>query len=188
MKRVLFNIIMILTVFLGNSFKSYTQQKSIYDFKVETVDGELFDFKKLKGKKFLIVNVASKCGLTPQYEKLQELYDQFGRDNFEIIAFPSNNFAEQEPGTNKEIKEFCSVNFNISFPIMAKVSVKGEDIAPIYKWLTNKSENGVLNAEVAWNFQKFLIDENGQLIKSIDPKIDPKDDVITKWITNNDLD
>lgn len=182
MKRVLFNAIMVSAIFLTTAFKGHAQQKTIYDFKVETIDGDMFDFNNLKGKKLLIVNVASKCGLTPQYEKLQELYELYGNDNFEIIAFPSNNFAEQEPGSNKEIKEFCSINFNISFPIMAKLSVKGDNIAPIYKWLTDKSENGVLDTEVSWNFQKFLIDEKGKLIKSISPKIDPTDNVITKWI------
>ena len=184
MKRILLNTGIFLIPFLATSFKSYSQEKSIYDFKVETVDGDMFDFQKLKGKKILIVNVASKCGLTPQYERLQELYLQHGNEKFEIIAFPANNFAKQEPGSNKEIKDFCSINFNISFPIMAKLSVKGEDIAPIYKWLTKKSENGVLDTEVSWNFQKFLIDEKGKVVKSIPPKTDPMDKIITEWITN----
>lgn len=113
---------------------------------------------------------------------MQELYDEYRDRNFEIIAFPANNFAGQEPGSNKEIKEFCSINFNITFPIMAKVSVKGNDIAPIYKWLTQKDENGFLDSEVSWNFQKFLINEKGELVKSIAPKTSPKDREITQWI------
>jgi len=182
MKKIYFILALTLIAILFVNNISSAQQKSIYDFKVENIDGEEFDFSKLKGKKVLIVNVASKCGLTPQYEKLQELYDEYRDRNFEIIAFPANNFAGQEPGSNKEIKEFCSINFNITFPIMAKVSVKGNDIAPIYKWLTQKDENGFLDSEVSWNFQKFLINEKGELVKSIAPKTSPKDREITQWI------
>lgn len=184
MKKIFLISALVLMAILLINQKSYAQQKSLYDFKVENVDGEAFDFSKLKGKRILIVNVASKCGLTPQYEKLQELYDEYKDEDFEIIAFPANNFAEQEPGSSKEIKEFCSLNFNITFPIMAKVSVKGNDIAPIYRWLTQKSENGVLDSEVTWNFQKFLINERGELIKSIAPRTSPKDNEIIQWITN----
>ena len=175
-------ITFLIILLIGNTNLN-AQQKSLYDFKVEDVDGNEFDFSKLKGKKVLIVNVASKCGLTPQYEQLQELYDEYKDTNFEIVAFPANNFASQEPGTNHEIKEFCSINFNITFPIMGKISVKGNDINPLYKWLTNKNENGVLDTEVSWNFQKFLINEKGELVKSISPKTNPKDSEIIEWIT-----
>jgi glutathione peroxidase len=136
----------------------------------------------LKGKKVMVVNVASKCGYTPQYEQLQKLYDTYKDKNFVIVAFPANNFANQEPGTNAEIKEFCRVNYGITFPMMQKISVKGEDQAPIYRWLTQKSENGVLDQEVTWNFQKYLIDENGKLSAVYLPKISPLDEKIIAWI------
>lgn len=124
------------------------QQKSFYDFTVKTIDGEDISLSTFKGKKVLVVNVASKCGFTPQYAKLEELYEKYGKDNFVIIGFPANNFLSQEPGSNEEIKEFCTLNYGVTFPMMAKISVKGKDIAPLYKWLTQKSENGVQDAKV----------------------------------------
>ena len=136
--------------------------KSIYEFKVEGLEGETIDFSSFKGKKILIVNTASKCGYTKQYEELQKLYEQY-KDKLVIVGFPANNFGGQEPGTNSEIKEFCKKNYGVTFPMAAKVSVKGDDIAPIFKWLTSKSENGVLDAEIKWNFGKFLLDEKGNL-------------------------
>jgi glutathione peroxidase len=160
------------------------QQKSFYDFNAKTIDGENFPLSQLKGKKVMIVNVASKCGLTPQYAALQELYLKYEKENFVIIGFPSNDFMNQEPGTNEEIKEFCTLNYGVTFPMMEKISVKGENIDPLYKWLTTKSENGKEDAEVSWNFQKFLIDENGNWIKSINPKINPMNQEIIDWIEN----
>ena len=147
--------------------------KSIYDFKVKSIDGTNFDFASLKGKKIIIVNTASECGNTPQYKDLEELYKKYKSKNLVIIGFPANNFGAQEPGSDKEIKEFCSKNYAVTFPMMSKISVTGKDIAPIYQWLTQKSQNGVLDAPVTWNFQKFLIDEKGNLVKSIAPKIAP---------------
>ncbi len=183
MKRIVSILFLILVISVG--IQSNAQcKKTLYDFKVESIEGKEFDLGQFKGKKVLIVNVASKCGLTPQYEKLQELYEEYQKEGFEIIAFPANNFAHQEPGTNKEIEEFCSINFNITFPIMAKISVKGDDIAPLYQWLTQKKENGVLDADVSWNFQKFLVNEKGELIKMIDPKTSPKSEEIIQWILN----
>ncbi|MDR3251416.1 MAG: glutathione peroxidase [Tannerella sp.] len=158
------------------------QKGSLYDFKVKTITGEDFELSSLKGKKVLVVNVASKCGLTPQYKQLQELYDKYGPDKFVIIGFPANNFGSQEPGTNAEIKEFCTLNYGVTFPMMSKISVKGDDIHPLYKWLTSQSENGKLDAEVTWNFQKFLIDESGHLVTSIPPKTTPVSEEITSWI------
>lgn len=158
--------------------------KSLYDFKTTDINGKEFDFSSLKGKKVLIVNVASKCGLTPQYAKLQELYDKYKNQNFVIVGFPANNFMGQEPGTNEEIKTFCTLNYNVAFPMMAKIDVKGENKAPIYKWLTEKKENGKMNAEVEWNFQKFMIDENGHLIDFVPPREDPFCDKIVNWIEN----
>lgn len=157
-------------------------QRSLYDFKVKDIDGKEFDMASLKGKKVLIVNVASKCGLTPQYDKLQQLYEKYKDHNFVIIGFPANNFKGQEPGTNEEIKTFCALNYNVSFPMMSKIDVTGNNIAPIYKWLTEKSENGKMDAEVQWNFQKFMIDEKGQIIDFVAPREDPFSDKIVKWI------
>ncbi len=157
-------------------------QNSIYQFKVKDIDGNNFDFSSLKGKKVLIVNTASKCGFTPQYEQLQELYKTYGGENFVVIGFPANNFANQEPGTNDEIEEFCQKNYGVTFPMMSKISVKGNDIHPVYQWLTQKSKNGVLDSEIGWNFQKYLINENGELVDMVESKIKPNDDKIINWI------
>lgn len=152
--------------------------KSIYDFKVEALDGSTIDFSKFKGKKILIVNTASACGFTPQYEGLEALYKKY-QDKLVIVGFPANNFGGQEPGTNGEIKEFCKKNYGVTFPMAAKISVKGDDIAPIYKWLCNKSENGVLDASITWNFNKFLLDEKGNIITKFDSKVTPMSDELT---------
>ncbi len=157
-------------------------QKSFYDFVVKDIEGNAFDLSTLKGKKVLVVNTASKCGLTPQYEQLQQLYDKYGGEKFVIIGFPANNFNEQEPGTDAEIAQFCQMNYGVSFPMMSKISVKGEDMHPLYKWLTSQKENGVLDSEVQWNFQKYLIDENGNLVDMVAPKVKPDDEKIVGWI------
>jgi len=157
-------------------------QKSFYDFKVSDIDGGSFDLSKLKGKKVLVVNTASKCGLTPQYKQLQSLFETYGGDKFTIIGFPANNFMKQEPGTDSEIAEFCEKNYGVTFQMMSKISVKGDDIHPLYQWLTQKSQNGVLDSEVKWNFQKYLIDENGKLVDMVEPKVKPDDDKILSWI------
>ncbi len=154
----------------------------IYGFKVTDLYGDDFDFAELKGKKILIVNTASKCGLTPQYKDLQALYDKYKDQNFIIVGFPANDFMSQEPGTNQEIAEFCELNYGVTFPMMSKISVKGNDMAPIYKFLTQESQNGYSDSEVEWNFQKYLINENGQLEKVVGPRILPTDDEIVKWI------
>jgi glutathione peroxidase len=151
---------------------------SIYDFKVEALDGGTIDFSAYKGKKILIVNTASACGYTPQYEGLQALYAKYS-DKLVIVGFPANNFGAQEPGTNGEIKEFCKKNYGVTFPMAAKVSVKGDDTAPIFQWLTQKSLNGVMDAEIRWNFTKFLIDENGNLITKFDSKVAPMSEELT---------
>jgi glutathione peroxidase len=155
------------------SITAQTTIKSIYDFKVKSIDGSTFDFKTLKGKKIIIVNTASECGNTPQYEELEQIYKKYKLKNVVVIGFPANNFGGQEPGSDKDIKAFCSKNYAVTFPMMSKISVKGSDMAPIYKWLTEKSANGVKDAPVTWNFQKFLIDENGKWVNSISPKTAP---------------
>jgi glutathione peroxidase len=157
--------------------------KTLYSFNTKSLDGKDFNLASLKGKKVLIVNTASKCGLTPQYKDLEALYEKYGNDNFVIVGFPANNFAEQEPGTNKEISEFCTKNYGVTFPMMSKISVKGADIDPLYAWLTSKTENGLMDAPVQWNFQKFLIDENGKLVDMVSPKELPSNDRIIKFIT-----
>jgi len=158
------------------------QSKSFHDFTVKTIDGKDFPLSSLKGKKVLVVNVASKCGLTPQYSQLQALYEKYGVDKFVIVAFPANDFLEQEPGTNEEIQEFCQLNYGVTFLMMEKITVKGDEIHPLYKWLTQKSENGKEDAEMIWNFQKFMIDEDGNWVTSIHPRVAPDDKSITDWI------
>lgn len=157
--------------------------QSIHQFKVEDIDGNSFDLASLKGKKVMIVNTASKCGLTPQYEQLQSLYEQFKDSNFVVIGFPANNFMSQEPGTNEQIVEFCQKNYGVTFPMMAKISVKGKDQHELYKFLTSKKLNGVEDSEVQWNFQKYLIDEEGKLVRVISPRMLPNDPTIIEWIT-----
>jgi glutathione peroxidase len=158
------------------------QIKTLYDFQSPTLEGSTFDFATLKGKKVLIVNTASKCGLTPQYEILEQLYKKYKDRNFVIIGFPANNFMKQEPGTDGEIRDFCTKNYGVTFPMMSKISVKGDDIDPLYKWLTTKSLNGVLDANIQWNFQKFMIDEQGNLVDFLAPKEQPDSEKLIKWI------
>lgn len=155
--------------------------KTIYDFQVESLDGGKINFADFKGKKILIVNTASECGFTPQYEGLETLSKEY-KDNLVIVGFPANNFGGQEPGTNAEIATFCQKNFGVTFPMAAKVSVKGEDIAPIFKYLTEKELNGVKNSSIMWNFTKFLIDENGTLIDSFASTTKPTSESITKYL------
>jgi glutathione peroxidase len=156
--------------------------ETIYQYKVEDLSGNTFDFASLKGKKIMIVNTASKCGLTPQYKDLEAIYKQYKDKGFVIVGFPANNFASQEPGTNEEIGAFCQQNYGVTFPMMDKVSVKGSDMCEIYKFLTQKSKNGLQDSEVEWNFQKYLINERGELVKVIKPRILPTDPEIVNWI------
>ncbi len=158
------------------------KKENIYQFKVKDLYGKEFDFASLKGKKVMIVNTASECGLTPQYEQLQQIYTEYKDKNFVIIGFPANNFGAQEPGTNTEIATFCKKNYGVTFPMMEKVSVKGDDMTALYQFLTQKSKNGLQDSEVAWNFQKYLLNENGELVKVISPKTLPNDAEIVNWI------
>ncbi len=171
-----------MSIILFSSMALNAQDTNFYSFTVETIDGEEISLAQFKGKKVLVVNVASKCGHTPQYEDLQKLYEEYGGDDFTIIGFPANNFLRQEPGTNEEIKEFCTVNYGVTFPMMAKISVKGKDIHPLYEWLTKEENNGVMDAKVSWNFQKFMIDENGELVDMVSPKRKPYDEKIIAWL------
>ncbi|UFH34598.1 glutathione peroxidase [Flavobacterium acetivorans] len=158
------------------------EKQTIYQFKVEDLYGNVFDFSTLKGKKIMIVNTASKCGLTPQYKSLEAIYKEYKDKGFVIIGFPANNFASQEPGTNEEIATFCQENYGVSFPMMDKVSVKGDDMCPLYQFLTQKAKNGLKDSEVEWNFQKYLINEKGQLEQVIAPRTLPTDASVIDWI------
>jgi glutathione peroxidase len=151
---------------------------TVYTFKLKTIDGKDFSLAKYKGKKLLIVNTASKCGFTPQYAELQKLADQY-KDKVVVVGFPANNFGGQEPGTNSEVKEFCTKNFGVTFPLSSKVSVKGDDIDPLFKYLTTEA-NPDFTGEIKWNFEKFLIDENGKLIHRYRSTVKPLSDEITK--------
>ena len=164
----------ILVVFLALLFAA---PSSVYEFKLKSIDGKDFSLKKYKGKKVLIVNTASKCGYTPQYTELQKLSDTY-KDKLVVVGFPANNFGGQEPGTNEDIKTFCHDNFNVTFPMSGKVSVKGLDIDPLFQYLTT-AENPDFTGEIKWNFEKFLLDENGKLIHRFRSKVTPMDPAIT---------
>lgn len=174
--------IILFSLLLITSLGFIPAMKTFYDFKVTAIDGKEFDLSSLKGKKVMVVNTASECGYTPQYADLQKLYEVYGGARFTIIAFPANNFGQQEPGTNEEIAGFCKKNYGVTFPVMSKISVKGEDMHPLYKWLTSKDENGIMDSEVKWNFQKYLIDENGKLVKVLMSKESPTSEEVINWI------
>lgn len=151
--------------------------KSIHEFKIESLTGDSINFADFKGKKILLVNVASECGLTPQYQQLQEIYEAY-KDQIVIVGCPANNFGAQEPGSNEEIQEFCDSKFGIKFPLTTKISVKGEDIHPLYQFVTQKAENGLTDSEVQWNFQKYIFDEEGYLKNVIAPTTEPASDSV----------
>jgi glutathione peroxidase len=165
------------------SLDQLIMQKSIYDFKMKDINGEEVDFSQFKGKKLLLVNVASKCGYTPQYEDLQKLHEMHG-DKVLIIGFPANNFGGQEPGSNDEIKQFCSENYGVTFTMMDKVSVKGADKDPLYRWLSDKDLNGWNDKEPSWNFCKYFINEKGELVKFFPSSVKPTDEEILKLVTS----
>ena len=175
-------IILLFTAVLALSAFTILPQASFYELKAKTIDGKDFNFSDLKGKKVLIVNTASKCGYTPQYEDLEKLFKAYKDKNFVIIGFPANNFGRQEPGSNEDIKEFCTKNYGVSFQMMEKIDVKGDDMNAVYKWLTSKELNGKMDSSVKWNFQKYLIDENGNLVDVAYSNEKPMDDKIVNWI------
>ena len=188
MKTILFFVAIATSLAMFFAFKKPSKnnvpmtEKSIHDFVVKDLSGKDFNFNDLKGKKILIVNTASKCGYTPQYEGLEKLYKTYKDKNFVVIGFPCNQFGGQEPGDSKTIATFCQTKFGVTFPMMAKIKVKGKQQAPIYQFLTQKQNNGVLDARVSWNFNKFLVDENGKVIKHLKSSIKPFDEKITNWI------
>jgi glutathione peroxidase len=158
-----------------------TNAQSIHSFTVKSIDGKNLNLASFKGKKILIVNTASKCGYTPQYEGLEKVYEQY-KDKLVILGFPCNQFGGQEPGSNEEIVAFCKKNYGVSFPLADKIDVKGDHIAPIYQWLTMKSKNGILDASIGWNFNKFLIDENGKMMAYFPSNIKPDSEDILKYL------
>ncbi len=160
----------------------FSQTKTLYDFTGTSIDGKTFDFSTLKGKKVMIVNTATECALAPQLKKLQELYEEYGGDDFEIIGFPCNDFGNQEPANDSTVNSFCEIKYGITFPMMSKISIKGENEHPLYKWLTTSEENGKLDAKVTWNYQKFLIDENGEVVDFVPPIAGPKNKRIIEWL------
>lgn len=175
MRQIIFSLMLLSGIFAYG-------QASFYDLTAKTIDGEDFKFKQLKGKKVLVVNVASKCGLTKQYEDLETLYQMYKNQDFIIVGFPANNFGKQEPGTEEEIKAFCEANYGVSFQMMSKISVKGDDMHPVYQWLTQAEKNGVKDSSVKWNFQKYLIDENGNFVEVFSPKTKPMDESIVSLL------
>ena len=170
--------------FKANEEEPEMNKQNIYQFIVNDLQGNKFDFAKLKGKKVMIVNTASKCGLTPQYKDLEALYKKYKEKGLVIIGFPANNFAGQEPGSDKEIGAFCAKNYGVTFPMMSKISVQGKDMNEVYQFLTQKSKNGLQDSEVEWNFQKYLIDEKGELYKVLSPRTLATDEVVTEWLNN----
>jgi glutathione peroxidase len=179
-----FIVIFILTFFHVQSQEN--MENTIYQFKVADIYGKIYDFSQLKGKKVMIVNTASKCGLTYQYKGLQELYNSYSIYGFVIIGFPSNDFLRQEPGSNEEIIEFCEENYGVTFPMMSKITVKGSKKHPIYDYLTKKSKNNYKDSRVTWNFQKYLISREGLIEKIVSPKTNPDSEDIISWITDGE--
>ena len=181
LKKTLITLLSIMTLTLNSQT---SVDNSIHQFKVADIYGNIFDFSQLKGKKVMIVNTASKCGLTYQYEALQKLYSQYKDLNFVIVGFPSNDFLWQEPGSNDEIIDFCEQNYGVTFPMMSKITVKGTKIHPIYQFLTQKSKNNYRDSRVTWNFQKYLINKEGRIEKIISPRTRPDSEEIVSWITD----
>ena len=182
-KKTLITLLSIMTLTLNSQT---SVDNSIHQFKVADIYGNIFDFSQLKGKKVMIVNTASKCGLTYQYEALQKLYSQYKDLNFVIVGFPSNDFLWQEPGSNDEIIDFCEQNYGVTFPMMSKITVKGTKKHPIYQFLTEKSKNNYRDSRVTWNFQKYLVNKQGLVEKIISPRTRPDSEEIVSWITDVD--
>ena len=181
LKKTLITLLSIMTLTLNSQT---SVDNSIHQFKVADIYGNIFDFSQLKGKKVMIVNTASKCGLTYQYEALQKLYSQYKDLNFVIVGFPSNDFLWQEPGSNDEIIDFCEQNYGVTFPMMSKITVKGTKKHPIYQFLTEKSKNNYRDSRVTWNFQKYLVNRQGRVEKIISPRTRPDSEEIVSWITD----
>ncbi|HKK42681.1 MAG TPA: glutathione peroxidase [Bacteroidales bacterium] len=179
MKRKVYFLVLLFLVAAG--YASAQDSKSFYDYQLKDINGKTYKMSDLKGKKVLIVNTATQCSLSPQFSGLEQLYKD-NSDKLVVIAVPSNDFGDKEPGSDNEIKNYVEKHYDVTFPVMAKTSVKGEDENPLYKWLTEKKLNGVMDTKVAWNYQKYMIDENGKLVGVVDPKESPGSDKIMEWL------
>lgn len=166
---------------IDNQMENKQDPASIHKFKVPSISGGTIDFSSFKGKKILVVNTASECGYTPQYEGLEKLYKQ-NSDKLVIVGFPADNFGHQEPGTNDQIQQFCKKNYGVTFPLAAKSDVTGDNTNPVFRWLTSREFNGVADGVVKWNFTKFLLDENGKLLASFPSKVEPGSEEISKYL------
>ena len=171
-----------LCVLCVDSVATAASSRSIYDFQMRDIDGKNVKLKRYKGSVLLVVNTASKCGYTPQYESLQATYDRYKDRNFYVLGFPANNFGGQEPGTEKEIKEFCTSKYKVTFPMFAKISVKGPDQDPLYAYLTSKETNPEFGGDITWNFNKFLISRDGKILNRFSSKDTPESEKVTKTI------
>ena len=187
MKKLALFILFVSITNLGVSQNENTMDQTIYQFKVKDIEGKIFDFEKLRGKKIMIVNTASKCGLTPQYKGLQKLYDRYKDSGFTIVGFPANDFLWQEPGSDKEIAAFCEKNYGVTFPMMSKITVVGSEMHPLYQFLTQAQKNGYKSSKVSWNFQKYLIGEDGKLQKIITPRTAPMSEEVISWVEDDVL-
>lgn len=182
MKNLLLFITIVSFINLGICQNKNVMDQTIYQFKVKDIEGNSFNFQNLRGKKIMIVNTASKCGLTGQYKALQKLYDRYKDSGFVIVGFPANDFLWQEPGSNREIAAFCEKNYGVTFPMMSKIKVKGSEMHPLYQFLTQVRKNGQKSSTVSWNFQKYLIGIDGQLSKIIPPRISPLSEEVINWV------
>jgi len=178
----LFSLFFLILLINESAAEEKQDEKDIFDFTLNSIDGDPVPLMRFKGKVILLVNVASKCGLTPQYEGLQKLYSKYKDRDFIILGFPANNFLKQEPGTDKEIKSFCSVNYGVEFPIFSKISVKGKNQHPLYKFLTSKETNPLFPGKIRWNFEKFIFNRNGEMTGRFHPKVKPDDKQIIELI------
>ena len=182
-KFIIFSVFVSLTGIVGFDFSvEPAKPKTVLDFKMKDIDGKEVNLKKYKGNVLLIVNTASKCGYTPQYEGLQAIYDKYKAKGFYVLGFPANNFGGQEPGTEKEIKEFCESKYKVKFPMFAKISVKGDDQDALYKFLTSKETNPKFAGDITWNFNKFLIDRKGNIVARFSSKDKPESEAVTSAI------
>jgi glutathione peroxidase len=179
---VLFAGIIGAVIYLSDPMPIAAKSKSVLDFKMKDIDGKEVALKKYKGDVLLIVNTASKCGFTPQYEGLQKIYDQYKSQGFDVLGFPANNFNGQEPGTEAEIKEFCESKYKVTFPMFAKISVKGEDQHPLYNFLTAKETNPDFAGDISWNFNKFLVDRKGKVVARFSSKDTPESEAVKNAI------
>lgn len=180
---LMFIILIVLAMLTGLTLRAGdAPAKSIYDFEMKNIDGQTVALSTFKGKVVLVVNVASKCGLTPQYTGLQKIYRKYEKKGFVILGFPANNFLKQEPGTDAEIKEFCSATYGVEFPMFSKISVKGEDMHPLYKFLTIEETNPGFSGDIRWNFDKFLFGRDGKPVARFHPKAKPESDELIKAI------